>query len=499
MSKDTLFQVSGKIIQKIEALEIPPLVLALYFTSLISLREVFEQVFFERSHSRYQFMHHFFFACFVLLAGILIISFLSRTAIARTTLIVASGFSLFVLPPLVDRWIFLRRVPYDYILPKEFLKNILTFFLFTPKAGIGTIIEIYSMLLLASFYVWTKTRSWRRTVLTGISLYVLVSLAATPRLFFRLPRLTDARFWQSRHIVYIMIYFSLALIASVCFLCRINRALPKAVLRELLSPRTLHFVFMVGAGTYFNRFLHFFSFPDFLYILLSMILLVILWLGTVLINNVYDLEIDKISNPRRPLPGGQISPSFYLGLSPVLFLVSLLISSLLGFVPFLLTLVIILSSLGYSVPPLRLRNNLWGTLFIGWGSCLAFFIGYFNRVLIRDISIDKNIVILAGIIFAALSLGPLTKDLKDYQGDNGNGVKSFFTVYGLQKGKKIVSILLGLSLSLPLILFHRPADVIFLSLVSAIVALLFYRRGKLYISYAGYGSTLAYCLFRLVA
>ena len=498
MAESALIRFSKKIIRKIESLRISPVVLALYLTFLISLREILEQLFFEKSYSRYQFMHHFFFFTFVFMAGILIIRFFSRGQVIQTTLIAASGFFLILLPPLIDRLIFIRRVPYEYILPREFLKNFLTLFLFTPKAGKGIIFEICGMLGLASFYVWIKTRSLGRSFLAGFFLYFLGAFSATPRLFAPFPSITNILFRQSRHIIYFMLYFFLSLLVGLRLLSKINKALPVAILKELASPRSLHFVFMVGVGTFFNKSLHFFSFPDCLYVLLSVILLLILWLGTVLINNVYDLDIDRISNPARPLVEGKVRPVTYLHLSFILFLLSFLISLLLGIFLSFLTLIIILSALAYSVPPIRLRDRLLSTSFIGWGSCLAFFIGSLNRTPIADLSFDRKLLTVAAVIFTALSLGPLVKDLKDFQGDLRYGVKNFFTVYGLEKGKKIIVVFLALSLVTPLALFHNLMDIIFFSLLSIIISLLFYHKETLYISYAGYGSAFAYCIFRFL-
>lgn len=492
------FLFSKKIISHVENFKINPLVLALYFFFLISLREVFEQLFFEKYYSIYQFMHHFVFDLLVLMAGILIISIIGKIDITKTTLIVSSAFFLIALPPLVDRFIFLRHTPYEYILPKEFLKNMITFFLFTPKAGRGILFEIASILVLASFYVLIKSHSPLRAILTGISLYLLVGLSATPRLVLPIPNMTNLFIFQSRHIIYFSFYFSLSLILGVFFLYRVNKAIPKALLRELSSFRTLHFILMVCAGLYYRKALNFLGFPDFLYASISIVLIVMLWLSTVLINNVYDLPIDKISNPERPLVKELINPSVYLNLGIILSIIALSVSAILGGLPFALTLTLIFSSLAYSIPPLRFRNKIFSTLFIGWGSSLAFFIGYFTRTRILEISITTDALLLALLIFISFSLGPTAKDLKDYQGDLKNGVKTFFTIYGLERGRQIVSIFLCLSLLTPLLLFHKIMDIIFFFLVSVLISLLFCLQGKLIISYLGYGIVFCYCLLRMI-
>jgi 4-hydroxybenzoate polyprenyltransferase len=402
-------------------------------------------------------MHHFFFYFLVLLAGILVISFIGKTEIIKTALIVSSGFVLIILPPLIDHLIFSRRFPYEYILPKEFVKNLITFFLSTTKPGLGIMAEIAAILVLASFYVLIKSRSLLRALLTGLVIYLIGGLSATPRLYLPVPSMSNLLIWKSRHIIYFSFYLGICIILGILFLYRINKALPKAIIKELSSFRTLHFILMVIAGVYFNKTLSFLHFPDFLYILISIILIVIIWLSTVLVNNVYDLPIDRISNPERPLARGDISPSLWI-------------------IPFILTLISLLSSLAYSMPPLRLRKRLFSTLFIGWGSSLAFLIGYFNHTRISNISINSDALFLAFLIFIAFSVGPLTKDIKDYEGDLKHGVKTFFTVYGI---------------------FHTIMDIIFFGLVSSLISLSFYFRGKLIISYSGYGMVFSYCALRV--
>jgi 4-hydroxybenzoate polyprenyltransferase len=174
------------------------------------------------------------------------------------------------------------------------------------------------------------------------------------------------------------------------------------------------------------------------------------------------------------------------------------VSLVLGIIPFISTLLFILSSLAYSIPPLRLRKRLFSTLFIGWGSSLAFLIGYFNHTRISNISISSDALFLALLIFIAFSVGPLTKDIKDYEGDLKHGVKTFFTVYGIEKGTKIVAVLLGISLLIPLLLFHTILDIIFFGLLAFLISLFFYLRGKLIISYSGYGIVFFYCAIRVL-
>ena len=487
-----------KLIDRIENLRINPIVLILYFSFLISLRDILEQLFFEDAYSVYQYLHHFFFYFLVLMAGILFMSHIGKIELIKTSLIISTGFILIILPPLVDRFVSLRSDPYDYILPKEFIRNMATFFLFTQKAGLGILLEIAAILLLASFYIFIKTRSVFRALMTGLFLYLMVGLSVTPRLYLPVPDMTKLLNWQHRHVIYFCFYFGLSMVLGLFFLYKLNKNWPRTIFKEICSFRTLHFILMVAAGIYIRGALDFFSYPDILFVLISFILIVLLWLKTVLINNVYDLPIDKISNPSRPLVKGDVNSVDYLRLSFVLSIVALLVSINLGIIPFIITMAVLISSLAYSMPPLRLRRKLFSSVFIGWGSSLAFFLGYFNRVRFQEMSLSDNALFLAILIFGAFSIGPMTKDLKDYKGDLRQGIKTFFTIYGLEKGKRIVSFLLFLSLLIPLLLFQKAMDMLFFGSAACIIVILFYVKEKLLLVYLGYGLVFLYCALRMI-
>jgi 4-hydroxybenzoate polyprenyltransferase len=372
----------------------------------------------------------------------------------------------------------------------------MTYFLSTEKAGKGIHLEITLILLLSGFYVLFKSRSLWRSVATALSLYVLVAIVSTPRLYLPLPSLKETSLFESRHIIYLLFYFVEATLLGAIFLWRLNRNFPRALFQALSSFRTLHFLLMVGIGVFFNPVLELFRIPDSIYFMIATIVMIFLWLATLLVNDVYDLKIDTISNPQRPLVSGLISPVEYLNLGFCLFLLALYASLVLGVISYVIALMIVFSGVCYSVPPLRIRNRMFHNLFIGWGSVLAFLFGYFIQADISHLSLSGEVMMLVLLIFLALSAGSVTKDLKDYEGDRQSGVKTIFTVCGLKKGMRISSVLLGLSLLTPLLLFHRLLDFFVLGLIALIIPILFAKFKQLPIAFLGYGIAFVYCVFK---
>jgi len=150
------------------------------------------------------------------------------------------------------------------------------------------------------------------------------------------------------------------------------------------------------------------------------------------------------------------------------------------------------------VPPVRLRLRLGSNLIIGWGSFLAFYLGYHAWTTIKEFPLEPKPALVSLIILSALSLGSFTKDAKDYEGDLRSGVRTIFTVYGPEKGSRIASIGLFLSLLTPLLLLHGSADIVFFPVVAILTAFLFYKKRRLIVPFAGYAIIAIYAALRTI-
>jgi 4-hydroxybenzoate polyprenyltransferase len=161
------------------------------------------------------------------------------------------------------------------------------------------------------------------------------------------------------------------------------------------------------------------------------------------------------------------------------------------------------------VKPIRLRDTAFSTLIIGAGSTIAFFIGYVTPAYIQEMhgplageimytypTFTMQALIIGLIIFVALSIGPLAKDYKDFEGDKKAGVKNLFTIYGLEKGIKIVSILLPLTFFILVLLFNSLVDIVIFIPLGLIAGFLFYRYKKTEYIFAIYFPVIIYCLLR---
>ena len=90
---------------------------------------------------------------------------------------------------------------------------------------------------------------------------------------------------------------------------------------------------------------------------LRILLVSTLWQYTIVLNNIYDKEIDRIQKRETPITQKIINKNQYMAFGILLGLTSIVLSVLLGsFVFILISFIFLIAGTIYSVPPLRLRK-----------------------------------------------------------------------------------------------------------------------------------------------
>ncbi|MHA1784900.1 MAG: UbiA family prenyltransferase, partial [Candidatus Helarchaeota archaeon] len=264
----------------------------------------------------------------------------------------------------------------------------------------------------------------------------------------------------------------------------------KSVLKNLRLLRSLHFMLMIFFGNFFSYDFEIFN------SIIGMIVIFLAWQFNVIINDIYDVEIDKMTNKERPLIEGVLTVKSYKIIAIVFLSISVIICcSFLGMLSLIFLILYVLSGYFYSAPPLRLRNRIFATVFIGFWSLMAFYIGFFSS----SSFIQYREFVLSILILSALSLGTVVKDYKDYEGDKLNNINTIFTKYGLETGSKICSIFLLITFLIPLFLIYHFFD--FLIIIPlAITTVLFFNwkknAKKVEITFLFYFIEIAYVFLR---
>lgn len=155
------------------------------------------------------------------------------------------------------------------------------------------------------------------------------------------------------------------------------------------------------------------------------------------LNAAYDVEIDRINKPYRPVPAGVVTKDEARTLAWVLYLVTLWRAATAFRLTFsFLVLLIMLITIGYSMPPIRLKRRLWASnISIAFTRGVLGFVAawsVFDDPLLPHGSLPFNPTpfIMGGVMFVFLIGATTTKDFTDVEGDRRFGVRTLPVVYG---------------------------------------------------------------------
>ncbi|HFE63385.1 MAG TPA: hypothetical protein ENK14_03085 [Caldithrix sp.] len=140
------------------------------------------------------------------------------------------------------------------------------------------------------------------------------------------------------------------------------------------------------------------------------------------INDYFDLAIDRVNKPYRPLPSGQMSVTLALNLSIAEFFAGIILSVFISRTAFLIASTISLLLFFYSFKLKRVP--LWGNLAVSFASAMAFIYG--------GVAVDRvsRTLIPAAFAFFYHFGRELIKDIQDMEGDARDQAKTFPLVFG---------------------------------------------------------------------
>ncbi|MCJ7459002.1 MAG: UbiA family prenyltransferase [candidate division Zixibacteria bacterium] len=166
-------------------------------------------------------------------------------------------------------------------------------------------------------------------------------------------------------------------------------------------------------------------------LLLSALSAALISAGGYVLNDYFDLEIDKINRPLRILPGGDLSPKKALIFSISLFLMGFILSFFLKPVSIGIALVAIIFLFLYSAR--FKREFLIGNVTVSIISALAFIYGgVFSK--------NPEISLIPAILAFLFHLGrELIKDMEDVEGDQALRSETFPIAYGMRNSQFLAS------------------------------------------------------------
>jgi geranylgeranylglycerol-phosphate geranylgeranyltransferase len=181
-------------------------------------------------------------------------------------------------------------------------------------------------------------------------------------------------------------------------------------------------------------------------ILLACLVAALVTAGANAVNDLYDVDIDRVNKPHRPLPSGRLNKGQAIGLAAVLTIAGLAVSPALGPWGFLIALLVVLLLVAYSA---RLKRTvLWGNLAVALAAALAFVYG--------GLAVGRigPALIPAGFAFLFHLGREILKDAQDVAGDRAGGARTLPAVAGVGEAlgwTSLVFILLIMVMPLPFV------------------------------------------------
>ncbi len=153
------------------------------------------------------------------------------------------------------------------------------------------------------------------------------------------------------------------------------------------------------------------------------------------LNQITDVEIDRINKPHLPLASLEMSIRQGWIVVALMTLVALVGSLIAG--PYLLTTVFIIMFIGtiYSIPPLRLKRfSFWAAVSIALARGVIANVGvalHYNQVFggLTDFS-PATLIVMAAFFFAFGLVIAIYKDIPDLMGDEMHGIQTFTVKLG---------------------------------------------------------------------
>jgi len=204
---------------------------------------------------------------------------------------------------------------------------------------------------------------------------------------------------------------------------------------ELIRPFTLIAPLMVSIFIMMASFFYSNQTDSLIFLLVTKILpagivLAILNSASNTLNQITDLETDKISKPYRPLPRKIITKKETLVISILLYVLSLSLAVTINTMFFVFVACIAFFTVSYSIPP-RFKdklfiNQLWVGIPRGLLGILASWSVFSNPIQPLPLTIG-----LIAMVF--LIGGSITKDITDSYADKKTGTKTLVNTYGIKQ------------------------------------------------------------------
>lgn len=306
---------------------------------------------------------------------------------------------------------------------------------------VGMKIESFIIIFLIFSYVFIKKQSLIRSILSSYIVYSAIFFwGCMPFLIqFVLTQLGEEYLLTSNLILNFVLSFLLLFGFIVYYF--FNKNYMKSIIKDMDPFRIAHYLLMLALGIALGIFMANEPITLTSNILFKLIFaptaIVFAGMFALVINGLADIKIDQISNPQRSLVDGTIPFDHFIHIGIISFFLAILYSLAIDHITFLIIFLIMGDYFLYSAPPLRLKRVLFFSKFwIALNSFILVILGYYFISGRTDLPWEITVAFLGGFTILINFI-----DLKDYEGDKKEGIKTIPTVIGLKKSKILIGLI----------------------------------------------------------
>lgn len=177
------------------------------------------------------------------------------------------------------------------------------------------------------------------------------------------------------------------------------------------------------------------QFPSVIKLIFAMLVVMLLNAAANCVNDICDIEIDKINRPNRPLPVGKLNISEVKIFAIILFVVGNVISFSLGIVSFIISMFVATPLMIVYATKLK-QIAIWGNLLVSFILGLAFI---FAGSAFGNYKVG---IVPAVLTFLFSLIREIIKDMEDVKGDKQFNANTLPVKIGTDKTKSIVAFLM---------------------------------------------------------
>ena len=454
-----ILQMANRIIYGIENTRAPFFIFIFTFITFVTLRNFIQPFSGYEKISSTTFIHYYLFHILLALALIVLFRIATQSPIKKVARVVLIGHIVAIIPPVLDFLISGGAGLWEtYLIPGEHSQLLLRFFTFFgdfKEFGVtpGMRMEIGLALVAGFLYIYTKRRNLIKGIWYTFLVYTTIfCFISAPFILKAIIELFGFTYNYSDRL-FIDFYSAISILLGIVIAILVNKQYFLIILRDMRLLRVFYFLSMFTIGISIGLSVGNFGLTihKIFHLLFITASIVCAFMYSVITNNFADYDIDRVSNPKRPLFNATVNIDVYQKLAWIFLGLALFYSAIVDFTTLFLIVLFIGIYYLYSMPPIRFKRvTFFSKLAISTNSLALTLLGFFTITgRLHDVvpSIQYPSMIFPIYLIGITAMANII-DIKDYLGDKQSGIRTLPVIFGLARAKVIIGLLFVLTYSM---------------------------------------------------